>query len=577
MRKYAVMCTLLFLLGASGCSGIHMYNAENHEMAKMAKESFEKANIDEIVKQEYDLNKEMTKQRIEVTRKKIQAERNAILIELINSANWWKIFQDNLTTRLNKIYGETQNATARKETIKLIAGNNYTIKDTERTIAIYESNLKTTKYNLDEQNRYKEILNASIIKCKKHSSKRFNLMASVDVKSELGIAYNNIHKIKESQKKIKAEIKKRTAIYEEQIKKYQNATSDIGAIAEGFEAVELLKNTEVVISNYYILQKTSQETKEKDQEGFNNSITALEKLAKQAKTSDNKELGALLVKHCKQLAQGTGNTKDLDEVILSGYKTAAQKGNITAFAWISNYYLEQITTVSSGAEDIIGGLSAEGEIKKLQIQLNTLNKVLNELNSGKDINSKNLAPKTATHIKIALSIASLSKHYAKTKTIPTAGALKIEAERLRFYLASAQQRYDNSLELIKLYEQKFEALIKEAYCLINVDSHLNKIDMKNRSKMIFQIKDNADLAYALQNFIEAWTIWHAKYAETDNRIIALNDKSSLDSTVIALAQWNNLIAIPLARLEAYHASGLTTEQIAYFLQAAGIAAIAAVK
>ena len=82
------------------------------------------------------------------------------------------------------------------------------------------------------------------------------------------------------------------------------------------------------------------------------------------------------------------------------------------------------------------------------------------------------------------------------------------------------------------------------------------------------------IARALINYANSWTLGRLGEREIQKRLIAQRHSASLESSVNALRQWENLIGVPLGQLVMLHGSGITTEEIAALINALGLGAIA---
>lgn len=85
---------------------------------------------------------------------------------------------------------------------------------------------------------------------------------------------------------------------------------------------------------------------------------------------------------------------------------------------------------------------------------------------------------------------------------------------------------------------------------------------------------NAYVLHALSVLSESITIHKLKRREADIELVALAQEEALDGSEYALKLWAHMIAIPLEELVAYHSSGLKSEDIANLIHAAGLAGIA---
>jgi hypothetical protein len=82
-------------------------------------------------------------------------------------------------------------------------------------------------------------------------------------------------------------------------------------------------------------------------------------------------------------------------------------------------------------------------------------------------------------------------------------------------------------------------------------------------------------AFALVQYANSWTSGRVRQEELDYMLIAVDHKAALDVSAIALAQWENMIGVPIQQLETFYASGITPAELSKILfQAAGLSAIA---
>ena len=85
--------------------------------------------------------------------------------------------------------------------------------------------------------------------------------------------------------------------------------------------------------------------------------------------------------------------------------------------------------------------------------------------------------------------------------------------------------------------------------------------------------DAQDVTRSLLLLSESWVAGEIPRAEARWRDIALRHDGALDASETALAAWNNLIGVPLEQLVAVHSAGITSEQIAALINAAGFTAV----
>ncbi len=73
-------------------------------------------------------------------------------------------------------------------------------------------------------------------------------------------------------------------------------------------------------------------------------------------------------------------------------------------------------------------------------------------------------------------------------------------------------------------------------------------------------------------YANSWSIGRLSQEEIDYKILGLRHIAVLDNSENALAQWENLISIPVSQLVALHGSGITPDEIARFISALGTTA-----
>jgi hypothetical protein len=80
---------------------------------------------------------------------------------------------------------------------------------------------------------------------------------------------------------------------------------------------------------------------------------------------------------------------------------------------------------------------------------------------------------------------------------------------------------------------------------------------------------------ALLLYADSWTLGRLPEQEIRYLLISLDHGAAIDSSEVALLQWQNLVAVPLGELVSFHRSGITSDEIGKLLEVLGLAAIAA--
>ena len=68
-------------------------------------------------------------------------------------------------------------------------------------------------------------------------------------------------------------------------------------------------------------------------------------------------------------------------------------------------------------------------------------------------------------------------------------------------------------------------------------------------------------------YANSWSIGRLAQEEIDYILIGVRHSSALDNSEIALAQWENLISVPITQLVALHGAGIKSDEVARFLLA----------
>lgn len=233
-------------------------------------------------------------------------------------------------------------------------------------------------------------------------------------------------------------------------------------------------------------------------------------------------------------------------------------------------------------------LAAEIDLPKIRTQMEAVNQLVSVYVENNGTAPNILDPSTNTAVRVAKTLRSIADHYATTKSFPHASGLLLEAERLRIEYEMAKQRVARGETHIELLAAKLKSMMQEIRYLSMAQNILmaaaNKLDPNHdwgrhyTSLVEDYLAGDGNLklgiAKALYFYACSWTLGRVAEEEADYRVIALNHESALDSAVAALQQWNNLILVPLTGIAAFHGSGVTTDDIAKFFQAAGVGAIA---
>ncbi len=624
----------LFLL-SSGCAGTHFYNQTNHELAKKASKSFKDANLKDTITAEYTLNKETSSYLQEVVRRQLLARRNNYITFVLDKADdkktWENVLKPEIEKRIAVLTGGV-------DLIKEITVDFKLIKDVQEKIEKYKSGYDINRMPNDPmlinlvsddivgkfsnpestEEVKKDITNKLKEQCDKMTPLMFSyadgylrnkskfVKTTVNkqegeygtAESELGRLNKEIKELSKEKKDIKKEIGEIKNLYDK-LKENYNETVDGSEGAS--ESVGILLSAEKLINIIDKLDsELSNEEKQKLEEDNPEIRKEFDGLVVAAKVKKNKEMGKKLSDIIKKLDTPPANDKakgerkkdkeKIVEMVEEGYKLASKKGNHVAMAknlqltlkkW--NKYMGKAEKAGDLVNKYLGtDLQLAKYIASLEIKSDSLNELINKY---VDIDSEPSASgddEKQIQLKVARTMRTLTNLMEKTKGSPPVSALLLETEHMRLNMEFAKQqlaRADLQLELLK---KKREAIYIEYENLIYAKTSLDKIldghfkgNLGNNIPKIID-QNKMDLGITLYYFSKSWTLGRIVQEDIDYKLIGLRHDRALDGSATALAQWNNLIAVPLSRIEAYHASGIKPNDIATILiQAGGFSSVAA--
>jgi hypothetical protein len=173
---------------------------------------------------------------------------------------------------------------------------------------------------------------------------------------------------------------------------------------------------------------------------------------------------------------------------------------------------------------------------------------------------------------------------------PRVSSLLLEAERLRLSIEHLRSRLARAGRRVDLLRRKREAMADELAELTRARSALREIKKALghppdepwpaavETASLFETYRSEDgirrhVGELLLAYADSFSLGRLPQEEVDYLLIGLTHEAALDGSATAVAQWENLIRVPLAQLVALHASGITPEQISNLIQAAGFTAV----
>ncbi len=263
----------------------------------------------------------------------------------------------------------------------------------------------------------------------------------------------------------------------------------------------------------------------------------------------------------------------------------------------------QATDLAAEAEDLKKKLGAwmevAAEIGKLKpLHLDSLigaleeaqghvSDVLDAVITVGEEGSQALGPEIDAKLRLVAVLPSLASELGDALKLPNVSGLLLESEHLRLQRELAKRRLANANLRLELRGRKYKAMITELGLLRESEGALLRFRKDADGKQLCPAKGplveafgdstsecKAWIAEALLAFANSWDAGRAVQEEIDYHLIGLQHDVSLDSSEIALAQWQNLIGIPVSQLVALHGTGIKPDDIGNLVQALGLGAIA---
>lgn len=543
---------LLAVLGSAfaltGCTGFRVYNKADHQLAEQAKSTFEAANISEALDEEYKLLDELLSRELDVVRRHTRARRDAWLLYLVGRPRDTKEPPWSPLERL--VNDRMKGLGADKITYKSFDNEQLTRRDMEgpiyamrAAIAMDAGDQKLSMPPTPEQMADLGAVTGGFVKLTfpmlkgaydqwMTEKKALDaVLQAVPSSKEFGRVRDEIEAIRAVSEVIGDQLLTRKAKYSAARDAYLQAVADHGAADEEVERKA------------------------------NDVIEAIKKLS--------------------------------DKADLSGVANAV---NALPPAWLED-------------------LQLEGRIAKLKEQLEAANKMFQVLtaNGSNAAADGPMLATTSLHLKLLAKVPGLIEKFSAESAYPEASHLLIASEHLRHEIEHAKRRQARGEERLRLLESEYTALVVETEALTLAQVGLaswkeargkaveaakaaaakakaagQASRPRHFAASLFEtikadvpdhvMKPTADeqegAAFALSQYANSWTSGRVHQEEIDYMLIAIDNKATLDAAARSLAQWQNLIGVPITQLEAFYGTGLTKEDVANLIHAAGLAAIA---
>jgi hypothetical protein len=227
-------------------------------------------------------------------------------------------------------------------------------------------------------------------------------------------------------------------------------------------------------------------------------------------------------------------------------------------------------------------LDLDAELAELAEKRQAVDQLVEFLIQGQGEFPESIPPDIQLAIEVARTVPALAVELRAARKFPRVGALVLESEHLRLEAEALGQRRARAQQHRALLGKKRDAIVAELLYLGQARAALARIDEPSKRLPLFEAYRRSeavrrDTAEALLAYASAWTIGRVAQEEIDYTLISLAHEGALDASAVALAQWENLIRVPLAQLVALHGAGITSEEIStiigHIITAAGFGAV----
>ena len=493
---------LLGFLGVlSGCAGAHLYNKQNHETAQTAQTKFEEVNLGETLQGERARMTEILERELQVVRKHMLNTRDAELINIIGGTDKkssWGVLEKGINTRIVTLAQQD----AEKINLTLLK-----IEEKEHQLSQQEESIKLLVKGLT--NKPKVTLSCTPGK----------IITEPPHEGLTGL--------------YEVYIKTCETLLEEQ-KKLQEFGGKIG------ELVKTINNVEIN------LVKLKDDIKNKTN-AYQSALSTF-KAAKSKAPSDKVE------ESTNKTAKNNTQTDMVEEL--------SRKLNMLGSVSDAGHALENLG---------FKNFPLMSKIVKLEEQRELVNTLLKDFvdDNAPAPKSEWVAGADPARENFVGTLNVINKQLTTDLHYPKLSVLTLQNERLRLEIEGLKRRVSNDVARLALMKKQKASLLLElnsltkSQAVIQEDPHLSSYCREMALNKAFEdkLECREAIARVLLLYARSWSVGQVQQQEIDFMLTGLRHSAVLDHSEIALAQWENLIAVPVNQLVALHGSGITQEQL----------------
>jgi hypothetical protein len=228
---------------------------------------------------------------------------------------------------------------------------------------------------------------------------------------------------------------------------------------------------------------------------------------------------------------------------------------------------------AAGREDLLAKIQLE-KLNAIREQLSQFLSAYTKEEAA-DGTSQVSSPSAKVAGQVAAVLIGATKEIQESSTHAMLVPLIFDQERLRLEVERLQRIQERGEQRIALLEHQRDRYIAEGMKLMDARNTLVKASSGDASLQALLSGDNKELAFhAIIVWVQSIAVDKLREEQVEVALISLDHDEALDASEFALNLWKYMVAAPVEQLLAYHASGLTPDEIARLFQAASLAGVA---
>lgn len=522
-RALALACLTCAL--TAGCGGSHLYSKQDHELARQAQAAFDKADVSASLEAEYVLLADMLAHELAIVRRHTLARRDAELVAIIGAtddASSWQFLKTRIAARERDLVGEGGQVVELYQAVALLPVHERFLRDHQ------------TDYELLRQP------GDPTLSCPPPRPPATTEKPGSTPGATPG---------PKPEARIEPSPAARPSFqaFAEQCTRYQAALATLRDFAApGSELGRI-----------------------------NRDLAAIEELVRGVAAQVAAQLSAQ-----RALEDQVAAARKANASIDIGKELAARRDRVARLVAPIAKHLGSARDVASrlGMRD----LELDTAMTRIEEQRQAVDHLVEFLIQCQGELPARFPPEIQLSLAIARTVPAIALDLRAGRRFPRVGALVLESEHLRLEAEALAARRARADKRRALLAQKRDALTTELRYLGQARAVLERLDEPTRRQPLFDAYRKNELvrravAEALLAYANAWTVGRVAQEEIDYMLIGQAHEGALDASAAALAQWENLIRVPLAQLVALHSAGVTSDDISriigHIITAAGLTAV----